>query len=200
LAGEWTSTRSATINPGDVGGERVKFDARDLALTAIFASLYVVINVLQTLMGGSITYGPVQLRVADCLIAFAALLGLPVIGGVTLGCFITNAFYFLGVPDVVFGPIANLLAATIIFVLRKHRFMGCLVGALPVGFIVGGYLWIFFPPPEILSALLAPVAMIASITISSLIAIAGIGYLLLLILSRPSILEPLKSHGLKVIK
>lgn len=176
----------------------MEFDARDFALTAIFASLYVVINVLQTLMGGSITYGPIQLRVADCLIALAALLGLPVIGGVTLGCFLTNAFYFLGVPDVVFGPIANLIAATIIFLLRKHRFLACLIGALPVGFIVGGYLWTFFPPPEVLSALPVWIAMIASITISSLIAIAGIGYLLLLIMSRPGIIEPLKSHGLKV--
>ena len=177
----------------------MKFDTRDLVLTAIFAALYVAVNVLQTFSIGNPTiYGPVQLRVADCLIALAALLGLPVIGGVTLGCFLTNAFYFLGVPDVVFGPIANLIAATIIFLLRKHRFLACLIGALPVGFIVGGYLWTFFPPPEVLSVLPVWIAMIASITISSLIAIAGIGYLLLLIMSRPSIIEPLKSHGLKV--
>jgi uncharacterized membrane protein len=177
----------------------VKFDTRDLVLTAVFAALYVTINVLQMVSIGNPTiYGPVQLRVADCLIALAALLGLPVIGGVTLGCFLANAFYFLGIPDVAFGPIANLIAAALIFLLRKHRFMACLVGALPIGFIVGGYLWIFFPPPEALSALPVWIAMIASITISSLIAIAGIGYLLLLIMSRPSIIEPLKSHGLKV--
>jgi uncharacterized membrane protein len=178
----------------------VKFDSRDLALTAVFAALYVMINVLQTATVGNPTiYGPVQLRAADCLIALAALLGFPVIGGVTLGCFLTNAFYFLGVPDVVFGPIANFVAASLIFLLRKHRFVACVVGALPVGLIVGGYLWIFFPPPEVLGALPVWIAMIASITVSSVIAIAGIGYLLLLILSRPGIVEPLKSHGLKVI-
>ena len=186
-------------NPG-VGGEKVKFDARDMALTAVFAALYVIFNVLQMVSVGNPTvYGPVQLRIADCLIALSALLGWPVVGGVTIGCLLTNGYYFIGVQDVVFGPLANLVAASIIFLLRKHRFTACVIGALPVGFIVGGYLWLFFPPPEVLSSLPAWAAMIVSITISSLIAIAVIGYLLLSILSRPSIIGPLKSHGLKVL-
>jgi uncharacterized membrane protein len=202
LAGEWASTRSAIQTPG-VGGEKVKFDSRDIALTAVFAALYVVINVLQMITVGNPTvYGPVQLRVADCLIALAVLLGWPVVAGVTVGCFLTNAYYFLGFQDVMLGPIANLVAATLVFMLRKHRFMACVAGALPVGLMVGSYLSIFFPflsPPEALNALPALAAMVISITVSSLIAIAGVGYTLLLILSRPSILEPLKSRGLKVV-
>jgi uncharacterized membrane protein len=199
LAGEWTSTRSARRNPG-VGGERVKFDSRDIALTAVFSALYVIINVLQMVSIGNPTiYGPVQLRVADLLIALAAMLGLPVVAGVTVGCFLTNAYYFIGVQDVVFGPIANLIAASTIFLLRKHRFAACIAGALPIGIIVGGYLWLFFLPPGLLNGLPAWAAMMASITISSLIAIAGFGYLLLSVLSRPSVLEPLKSRGLKVV-
>ena len=186
------------INPG-VGGEILRFDSRDMALTAVFAALYVIINVLQMFSVGNPTvYGPVQLRVADCLIALAALLGYPVIGGVTIGCFLTNAYYFIGVEDAVFGPIANLIAATVIFMFRRHRFIACVAGALPIGFIVGGYLWLIFPPPDVLSALPVWAGMIVSITISSLIAIAVIGYLLLSILSKPTVLEPLKSRGLKV--
>ncbi|MEM3622456.1 MAG: QueT transporter family protein [Candidatus Bathyarchaeia archaeon] len=178
----------------------MKFDSRDIALTAVFAALYVIINVLQMISVGNPTvYGPVQLRIADCLIALSALLGWPIVAGVTIGCLLTNAYYFIGVQDVLFGPLANLIAASIILLLRKRRFVACVVGALPVGFIVGGYLWLFFPPPEVLSTLPAWVAMIVSITISSLIAIAIIGYLLLSIISRPSIIEPLKSHGLKVL-
>jgi uncharacterized membrane protein len=181
----------------------VKFDSKSIVLTAVFAALYVIINVVQMVSVGNPTvYGPVQLRVADCLIALGALLGWPVVGGVTLGCFLTNAYYFLGVQDVILGPIANLIAATIVFLLRRRRFMACVAGALPVGFIVGGYLSIFFPflsPPEALNALPAIAAMIVSITLSSLIAIAWIGYLLLVVLSRPSVLEPLKSHGLKTV-
>jgi hypothetical protein len=177
----------------------VKFDSRDLALAAVFGALYVTINVLQMLSVGNPTvYGPVQLRFADCLIALAALLGWPVVIGVTFGCALTNAYYFIGAQDVIFGAIANFVAATMIFMLRKHRFMGCVVGALPIGLIVGGYLWLFFPPPEILGALPAWGAMVISITCSSLIVVAGFGYMLLSVLSKASVIEPLKSHGLKI--
>jgi uncharacterized membrane protein len=151
-------------------------------------------------VGNPTVYGPIQLRVADCLIALVALFGWSAVGGVTLGCFIVNAYYFLGVQDVVFGPIANLIAACIVLLLHRHRFIGCVAGALPIGLMVGAYLSIFFPfltPPEVLSVLPAIAAMIVSLTISSLIAIAGIGYLLLTVISRPSILGTLESRGLK---
>jgi len=182
----------------------VVFDSRDLALTAVFAALYVIINLAEAFfVGGPIfTYGPIQLRLADCLIALAAVFGWPLVGGVTLGCVLANAYYFLGVPDVILGPIANLIAAGIVLFLRKRRLVACIAGALPIGVIVGSYLWLFFPflsPPEVLSFLPAWAAMIVSLTISSLIAVAVIGYALLLVLSRKGIIEPLKSRGLKVV-
>lgn len=177
-------------------------DSRDVSLTAIFTAFYVVINVVQMMTIGNPTVsGPVQLRIADCLIALAALLGWPVVAGVTIGGFLTNAYYFLGPTDVVFGPIANLIAASLILLLRKRRLLACIVGALPIGVIVGGgYLWLFFPPPDIVGLNLPEwAAMMVSITISSLVAIAVIGYSLLTVLSRPNIIEPLKSRGLKVV-
>jgi uncharacterized membrane protein len=190
------------INPG-VGGVKVKFDSRDLALTAVFTALYVVINIVQSVTVGNPTiYGPIQLRVADFMIALAILFGWPLVGGVTLGCMLTNAYYFMGAPDVILGPIANLIAASLVLLLRKRRLLACVVGALPVGLIVGSYLWLFFPflsPPEMLSFLPAWAAMIVSLTVSSLIAITVIGYLVLSVLSRPNIIEPLKSRGLKVV-
>ena len=133
------------------------------------------------------------------MIALAALFGWPIIGGVTIGCFLTNAYYFIGAPDVILGPIANLIAACFVLFLRKRRLLACIIGALPIGFIVGGYLWLFFPPPEVFGTLPAWAGMIVSITVSSLIAVAVIGYLVLSILSRPNIIEPLKSRGLKVV-
>ena len=178
----------------------MKLDSRDLTLTAVFAALYVVINIVQTVSIGNPTiYGPIQLRVADFMIALAALFGWPIIGGVTLGCFLTNAYYFIGAPDVILGPIANLIAACLVLFLRKRRLLACIVGALPIGFIVGGYLWLFFPPPEVLGALPVWLASIASITVSSLVAVAVVGYILLSVLSRPNIVGPLKSRGLKVV-
>ena len=171
-----------------------------MTLTAVFAALYAMINVVQMVTIGNPTiYGPVQLRIADALIPLAALFGWPIVGGATIGCFITNAYYFISPTDVVFGPVANFVAACLILFLRKRRLLACVIGSLPIGLIVGGYLWLFFPPPEIFSTVPAWFASIASITISSLIAVAVIGYLLLSVLSRRGILEPLKSRGLKVL-
>ena len=182
----------------------MKFDSRDLALTAVFAALYVIINLAEAFFLGSpfFTYGPIQLRLADCLIALAALFGWPLVGGVTIGCLLANVYYFLGTPDVIFGPIANLVAAGLVMFLRKRRLIACIAGALTIGVIVGSYLWLFFPflsPPEILSFLPVWAAMIISLTISSLIAVSIVGYVLLLALSRRGIIEPLKSRGLKVV-
>lgn len=178
----------------------MRFDSRDIVLASVFAALYATINVLQmVLIGNPTVYGPIQLRLADCLIPLSALLGWPVVSGVTAGCMLTNAYYFIGVQDVVLGPIANLIAASLIFLLRKRPFFACVVGALPVGVIVGGYLWLFFPPPDVLNVLPAWIAMIASITVSSLIAIAGIGYTVLSILSSRGIIGPLRSRGLKTV-
>lgn len=155
-------------------------ESRELALTAVFSALYAVLVVTLA----PISFGPVQLRVADCLIPLAAVFGWPVIVGISTGCFIGNAYYWLGVHDVVLGPVANLVAATIIFLLRKRPFLACVVGSLPIGIIVGGYLWIFFPPPDVLGFLPVWAAMVVSITVSSLIAVAGIGYAVLKVLGK----------------
>ena len=176
-------------------------DVKGASLSAVFASLYVVINILQSLLVGNPSiYGPIQLRVADCLIALSALFGWPVVIGVSIGGLLTNAYYFLAPVDVALGPIANLVAAIIIMTFRKRRLLACTIGALPIGIIVGGYLWLFFQPPDIFGlALPIWTAMMISITLSSWIAIAVLGYSMLTILSRTNIIEPLKSRGLKVL-
>jgi hypothetical protein len=181
----------------------VKFDSRDLTLTAIFAALYAVINLAQSLspFGNPSVYGPIQLRLSDFLIALAAVLGWPVVIGVTVGCAVVNVFGPIGFVDVVFGSVANLIAASLVLSLRKHRLLACIAGALPIGIIVGGgYLWLYFPyQPAQLAFLPAWVTTLASILVSSLITIPVIGYAVLRVLSRHSIIGPLKSHGLKTL-
>lgn len=188
--------------PG-LGGGNVKFDSRDLALTAVFAALYAMINLVQSFspFGNPSIYGPIQLRLSDFLIALAALLGLPVVVGVTVGCVVVNVLGPIGFIDVVFGSFANLVAAILVLSLRKHKLSACIAGALPIGIIVGGgYLWIWFPyQPSLLAFLPAWITTMISILVSSLLTIAVIGYLVLRILSRPTVIEPLKSHGLKTL-
>ncbi len=188
-------------NPGIAEVNKLRIDAKDVTLAAVFTSLYVVVNLVQAAtVGNPAISGPVQLRVSDSLIVLAALLGWPVVAGVTAGCALTNAYAFIDPVDVVLGPTANLIAASLVLLLRERRLLASIVAAFPIGIIVGGgYLWWFFAPPDIFGfSLPAWVAMMISITISSLIATAFIGYALLKILSRPGVVEPLKSLGLKV--
>jgi len=168
----------------------------EVSLTIVFTSLYAVLVIALGTMG----QGPVQLRVADCLIPLAALFGWPVIVGVTAGCFVGNSFVWLGTEDVVFGTIANLIAATIVFLLRKRQLLACTVGSLPIGFIVGSYLWLFFDFQVDIFGILIPswAAMIASVTLSTLIVMSGIGYAILNALSGSSFIQVFKSWGIKV--
>jgi len=185
----------------------VRIDTRDLALMAISASLYASINIVQTSMGGPITYGPVQLRLADCLIPLSALFGWPLAMGVTIGCF-SNAYYWLAPTDVVVGPLVNFAAAFFILLLRRYRAFACVSGSLTVGAPIGLYLYYLYlqgnPAMQQIPSfggIRLPIwsAFVISLSISSLIIIAGVGYLLLKALSRPNVIEPLKSHGLKVL-
>jgi uncharacterized membrane protein len=183
----------------------VKFDSRDMALTAVFAALYAVIVIVQGLSAAA----TIQLRIADCLIPLSALFGLPVVFGVTLGCFVSNAYTSAalsnGVYDVAFGPVANLIAGTVIYLFRNRRLIGCILGSATIGLIVGSYIWVIFGPPSDVFGLKFQLswpiwaASVVSITASSMVAIAIIGYILVAILSRSSITEPLKSRGLKVV-
>lgn len=182
----------------------MRFDSKDLALTAVIAALYAALVIVQGLSAAA----TIQLRIADCLIPLSALFGWPAILGVSVGAFVGNVSTSLafsnGVYDAVFGPLANLLAASAIYFLRKRRFSGCLFGSAIIGLIVGSYVWMIFGAPSDIFSLRIPatwpvwVASIVSITISSVVAIAILGYVLLSILGRRSILEPLKSRGLKV--
>ena len=186
----------------------MKFDSKDLALTAVFASLYAVVNIVQTMMGGPITYGPVQLRLADCLIALSALFGLPVSFGVAIGCF-SNIYYMLDPADIVIGPIVNLAASLLVFILRKRKLFACVSGSLVVGIPIGLYLYYLYvqgnpviqqQTPDFGVPLPLWVAFVLSLSISSLAAIAVIGYVLLKTLSRRGIVDSLKARGLKVLE
>ena len=169
-------------------------NTKDIALTTVFAALYATLVIALA----PISYGPLQLRVADAMIPLAMVFGWPVVTGVTIGCFVGNFYGQLGALDYLLGPVANLVAGTIVYLLRSRPLLASSLGALPIGIIVGSYLWTFFPPPEVF-ALPEWLAMMVSITLSSLVAITMIGYTVLAVLSRPNIIEPLKSRGLKVI-
>lgn len=171
------------------------------ALAALYATLVIV--------QGQSAAATIQLRIADCLVPLCALFGWPAIVGVTAGALAGNMFTSLpmsnGVYDVVFGPFANLLAGMIIFLLRKRRLIGCVLASVEIGLVVGSYVWMIFGAPSNIFNVGIPVnwpfwtASVVSITVSSLVAIAVIGYALLSVFSRESIAVSLKSRGLKFV-
>jgi len=170
-------------------------ETRELTLAAVIAALYAVLVIFLA----PISFGPIQLRLADCLIPLAALLGWPAVTGVALGAFIGNAYFmsFTGPIDVIFGAVANLISAWLIYRYREKLIPACVAGALVIGVIVGGYLWIYFPPPPIAGLNLpAWLGMIVSISLSSLIAVAVLGYILVKALKASGLLESLGIESL----
>jgi uncharacterized membrane protein len=67
----------------------LKIRTKDLALISIYAALYAALVVVL----GGISYGPIQVRVADSMVAAIPLLGIAGVLGHTLGVFIANLFH-----------------------------------------------------------------------------------------------------------
>ena len=66
----------------------LKIRTKDLALISIYAALYAGLVVGL----GFISYGPIQFRIADAMVASVPLMGIPGVLGHTLGVFIGNIF------------------------------------------------------------------------------------------------------------
>ena len=138
----------------------------ELSLAASFAALYAVGVVVLA----PISYGVMQVRLADALIPLSMVFGLPAVYGVTLGNIIANLYGGYGPIDVMFGTLANLLASYVAFRLRSKPLLGCFSATMIVSLIVGGYLWILVGVPIEVSLL--------GLFAGSFITITILGYLL----------------------
>jgi len=74
----------------------LKIQSKGLALITIYAALYAALVVVL----GGFSYGPIQVRIADVMLAAVPLFGLPGVLGHTLGVFIANLFSPVGLLDV----------------------------------------------------------------------------------------------------
>ena len=82
-----------------------KYLPRRIAISAITAALYVALTLGLSFM----SYRSIQFRVSEILNLMAFID--PIYGiGVILGCFISNIFSPLGVPDMIFGTLATAIA------------------------------------------------------------------------------------------
>ena len=146
------------------------FIARTAAIAGVYAALTIVLQ--------PISYGPLQVRVAEALTVLPYVAA-PAVPGLFLGCLLANLLGGFGWQDVVFGSLATLLAALI------TRWMGSrlwspALAPLPAvvlnALIVPAYLHLIFNLPYALTA--------AQILIGQTVACYGVGYPLLSLLSR----------------
>lgn len=123
-----------------------------LIVIAMIAAVYAAVS----LALAPISFGAIQIRVAEALTLLPALSFLGVYG-VTLGCFITNlvgvftGVNILGFWDVLFGTLATLSAALLTYRFRRIRFNGypLLSAFMPVIFnslIIGAELTFILAP------------------------------------------------------
>jgi uncharacterized membrane protein len=97
LAGEWIllPVPPTKIKPGSREKMHLKIKTKDIALIAIYAALYAALVVVL----GPFSYGPIQIRIADSLLAVVPLIGLAGVLGHTLGVFVGNIFSTAGPID-----------------------------------------------------------------------------------------------------
>lgn len=108
---------------------------RSLAYGAMIAALYAATTVLLA----PISYGEMQLRVAEAL-TILPLLTPAAIPGLTVGCLLANLWGSASALDMVFGPIATLAAALGSRALRKRPALAALCPVASNGLIVGAVL------------------------------------------------------------
>ena len=105
---------------------------RNLAYGAMIAALYA----LTTVLLAPISYGDTQFRVSEALTLLPMLLP-AAIPGLTIGCLIANLWGSASLLDMVFGPLATLLAAVGTRALRKKPVLAALCPVVSNGVIVG---------------------------------------------------------------
>ena len=147
----------------------MRINTKKLAVMTIFAALYAV----GVIFLAPISFGIVQVRVADAMLPLSMIFGLPSALGLSLGCIVSNVYGGLGVIDIVGGAAANLVACTLAWYIgrkgrRTQRFLGTVAETVAVSLIVGGYLAVIFQVPVEIGLL--------GILIGSTIAINIIGF------------------------
>ena len=130
-----------------------------LTQAALIAAVYVVLCVVFA----PISYGEVQVRVAEALVIlpFFTPAAIP---GLFVGCFLSNLIGGSIILDVVCGSLATLLGAVGSYYLRKSKILVLL-------------------PPIVANSLIVPFMML-TVGIGEVIAVAGLGSALLHVLMR----------------
>ena len=160
----------------------MKLRNNDFALIGIYAALYAALVVVL----GGFSYGPIQVRIADSLLAIVPLLGLPGVFGHALGVFIANLFSPVGLLDLV-NTLPSFAMAFVVYYFYKrtrqdYTVIGtCIAYSAVLGVTVGWMLSYVYALPLLIT--------IAYVAAGNIIASVLIGWPLFKILKRMGLLQ-----------
>lgn len=139
-----------------------------LVQAAVIAAVYVAI----TRIFAPISYGPMQVRISESLtvLPFFTPAAIP---GLFVGCFIANLLGPYGLPDLILGSLASLIASSLSYQLRHKPILVPLPPVIVNGVIIGAMLHFVIGVPLPLFALMGWV------TLGQIVACYGLGYPLL---------------------
>ncbi|MDD4765605.1 MAG: QueT transporter family protein [Atribacterota bacterium] len=149
------------------------FSLNYMVRISLIAAIYVTINIIFA----PISFGPFQIRIAEALTVLP-FIDPAAIGGLFLGCILSNIWGGLGIIDVIGGSFFTLLAAIITYNTTKP-FLAPVPPIIINALGISLYLHLLFEIPYWLT--------VAYITIGQTIACFIIGYPLLLILIKRKI-------------
>lgn len=153
-----------------------KFNAHRITNIGVVAAIYVVL----TIVGGDLSYGPIQFRVAEALMLLC-FFSKDYILSLTLGCFIANIYSTVGLIDTVVGTSATLIAGILIYLFRKDNNLSRMIvcSLFPVvanGFLVGAELNLVLKFPFWLS--------VGEVALGEFVCVTVLGVILFKLLSK----------------
>lgn len=160
----------------------LKIGTKNLALIALYAALYAALVVVL----GAFSYGPIQIRIADSMVAAVPLLGLAGVLGHTLGVFIANLFSTAGLLDLL-NTIPSFAMAYVVYYTYKRTkndftvIATCTAYSIVIGITVGWMLSYLYSLPLLFT--------IAYVTIGNIIASVLMGWPLFKVLKKLGIFE-----------
>ncbi len=161
---------------------QLKIKTRDLALISLYAALYAALVIVL----GGISFGPVNIRIADAMVGAVPLLGIPGVLGHTLGVFVGNLYSPLGPIDLL-NTIPSFAMSFVVYYIYKQTkndyavIGGCASYSVVLGLTVGWMLSTPFNIPLPLS--------ITYVITGNLVATVLIGWPLFKLLKRNAIFQ-----------
>ena len=160
----------------------MKIKTKDLAVIAIYAALYAALVVVL----GGFSYGPVQVRIADSMVAAVPLLGIAGVLGHTLGVFIANIFSTAGPLDLLNTIPSFVMAFVVYYVYKRTKndytvIVTCIAYSAVIGTTVGWMLSYLYGLPLLLT--------IAYVAIGNIIASVLIGWPIFKLLKKTGVFQ-----------